>query len=293
VDAETDVSVVIPTYNRSDRLEGAIRSALDQEPKPHEIIVVDDGSTDGTDRIQLTSIDPCIRVIRHESNRGGGAARNTGIDAARGKWIAFLDADDLWLPGKLALQLAQINKAGEEKVFACGNVVFEGRIYDGQLYNSRPPYNGEDISRYFLLHGCTFQTSTLLVPSDLAREVRFDERLRRHQDWDFSLRLLKYGAHFVYSHQALAKYWDEADPNRVSKQSSIEPALFWIRSARELIAPDAAAAFYFRTTFRQHVVQQPTAALVTAVKLTFQSPGAACWALKKLATLLVGRVHSA
>src|SRR6266536_6439533 len=95
------VSVVVPVYNCVDRVQGAIRSALDQAPRPLEIIVVDDASTDSIDGAALAAIDPCIRVIRHEVNRGGGAARNTGIDAARGELIAFLDADDRWLPGKL------------------------------------------------------------------------------------------------------------------------------------------------------------------------------------------------
>jgi glycosyltransferase involved in cell wall biosynthesis len=92
------VSVVIPLYNCADRIEGAIRSALDQTARPLEIIVVDDASTDPVDIDALTAIDPCVRVIRHEVNRGGGVARNTGIDAARGDLVAFLDADDRWLP---------------------------------------------------------------------------------------------------------------------------------------------------------------------------------------------------
>jgi glycosyltransferase involved in cell wall biosynthesis len=143
------VSVVIPAWNRADRIEGAILSALEQEPKPLEIIVVDDGSTDGTDAGRLVALDARVRVIRHDANRGAAEARNTGVAAARGDWIAFLDSDDRWLPGKLARQLAQVAGAGEHRLFACGNVLLEGGAYDGRLYNARPPAEGEDISRYF------------------------------------------------------------------------------------------------------------------------------------------------
>ncbi|MET4277395.1 MULTISPECIES: glycosyltransferase family 2 protein [unclassified Bradyrhizobium] len=130
------VSVVIPLFNRQDRIEGAIRSALSQQPKPLEIIVVDDGSSDLPDETWLPGIDPCVRVIRHEKNRGGAVARNTGIDAAKGDVIAFLDADDRWLPGKLQTQLAQT--AGSSNVFASGNIRIEGGPWDGRLYNPRP-----------------------------------------------------------------------------------------------------------------------------------------------------------
>ncbi|MCP3460035.1 glycosyltransferase family 2 protein [Bradyrhizobium sp. CCGUVB23] len=148
------VSVVIPIYNCTERIEGAIRSALDQAPRPLEIIVVDDASTDSFDRDAIAAIDPRIRVIRHETNRGGGAARNTGIDAARGELIAFLDSDDRWLPDKLKLQLSQTWERRFESVFACGNARLEAGTKKN-IFNSRPPHEGEDISRYFLIHDCT------------------------------------------------------------------------------------------------------------------------------------------
>jgi len=280
------VSVVIPVYNCTERFEGAIRSALDQVPGPLEVIVVDDASTDLIDPAALTAIDPRVRVIRHETNRGGAAARNTGIDAAQGELVAFLDADDRWLPDKLKLQLSQILDRKLENVFACGNVSLEGGRRKS-VYNSRPPYEGEDISRYFLIHGCTFQTSTLMLPTKLAQSVRFDDRLRRHQDWDFTFRLVKNGARYLYFHEPLAAYWDAPDPSRVSMQKAIEPALLWLSLAGDTMAPDAAAAFYFRTTFKRHLAQQPLAALLRAIE-SLSDPRAASWALSRAARLLRG-----
>ena len=275
------VSVVIPSYNRADRIAGAIASAARQELRPLEIIVVDDGSTDRTDAARLEAIDERVRVIRHPVNRGSAAARNTGMDVAAGEWIAFLDADDRWLPGKLARQMSGLAEVGAP-AFACSNVTFDGGPAAGKPYNHRPPRPGEDLSRYFLKDGCTFQTSTLVVPAELARRIRFDPRLSLHEDWDFMLRLVRSGARYLYCHEPLARYCDADDPTRLSKMSAVEPSLFWIREAAGLIAPDAAAAFYFRTTFRRHLALDRRAAILTGAKLTLRSARAIAWVAGKV-----------
>jgi glycosyltransferase involved in cell wall biosynthesis len=104
------ISVVIPAYNGEQFLSQSIGSVLAQTYRNLELIVVDDGSTDGSVKI-LENYGARIRLLR-QKNRGAGAARNTGIRAARGKWIAFLDSDDRWLPEKLACQLQCLEKFG-------------------------------------------------------------------------------------------------------------------------------------------------------------------------------------
>jgi len=101
------ISVIIPSYNRANTIGRAIQSALSQSYQDFEIIVIDDGSTDHTEEVIRSFQDSRIRYIRHNRNRGGSAARNTGIHAARGEYIAFLDSDDEWLPQKLELYFAQ------------------------------------------------------------------------------------------------------------------------------------------------------------------------------------------
>ena len=106
----TTVSVVIPSYNRADLLEQTVRAALAQTLPPLEVIVVDDGSTDATPQVCATFVEP-VRCIRQE-NKGLPAARNTGIRAARGDWVALVDSDDLWPPEKLAVQVAATQAVG-------------------------------------------------------------------------------------------------------------------------------------------------------------------------------------
>src|SRR5438105_15612224 len=103
-DDDFNVSVVIPTFNRERKLIEALQSVVNQSFPAREIIVVDDASTDGTASINFHSLDPRIRYVRHNQNRGGAVARNTGVQCASGNWIAFLDSDDVWLPNKLQRQ---------------------------------------------------------------------------------------------------------------------------------------------------------------------------------------------
>src|SRR5713101_9096613 len=101
------ISVLIPAYNAAPYLKEAIESALSQSYAPHEIIVVDDGSTDGTADI-ARSFGSQVRLLQH-ANRGVAASRNRGIEEATGDWIALLDADDLFLPDKLLLQVRAVD----------------------------------------------------------------------------------------------------------------------------------------------------------------------------------------
>ncbi|MFD1720154.1 glycosyltransferase family 2 protein [Amnibacterium endophyticum] len=102
------VSVVVPAYDSCETVEAAIRSALNQTVPPLEVLVVDDASSDATAAVveRIARDEPAVRLVRLPANAGVSAARNTGIGLARGRWIALLDADDVWLPDKLEVQLA-------------------------------------------------------------------------------------------------------------------------------------------------------------------------------------------
>src|SRR5262245_33280431 len=107
------VSVIIPVFARASTIGRAIESVIAQTFSDYEIVVIDDGSTDDTvERVEALSLER-LRLIRHDRNRGAAAARNTGIRAARGRWIAFLDSDDIWTSTeKLSRQVAALQQAG-------------------------------------------------------------------------------------------------------------------------------------------------------------------------------------
>jgi len=109
------VSVVIPTYNRLGTLPRALESVLRQTYDDIEVIVVDDCSADGSWEYLQSISDPRLRVVRHETNRGGSAARNTGIKAARADLIAFQDSDDEWLVTKLATQIEEYRRVNSSE----------------------------------------------------------------------------------------------------------------------------------------------------------------------------------
>lgn len=197
------VSVVIPAYNSAATIADAVSSVRAQTVKPLEIIVVDDASRDGTAACLDELHAPDLRVIRRSVNGGGSAARNLGMEAARGDWIAFLDADDLWLPDKLERQLAALRAC--ESAF-CFTGLWRSNEY-GERWQlpRRGPRPGESLVDFMLKSGHVVQTSTLLVPRALGT-CRFREELRRFQDIDFVMQLEAAGIAPVFVEAPLVEW---------------------------------------------------------------------------------------
>jgi len=194
-----EVSVIIPTYNYGRFIEMAIRSVLNQTYQNYEIIVVDDASTDNTEDIVKGIVDERIRYIRHITNKGGNAARNSGIRAAKGKYIAFLDSDDEWFPEKLDRQI---------RLFACSAETV-GLIYTGSnvvdATGNKPSYQVLPEARGhifdLLLKGnyITGGGSSLMIKSECFESVGFfDETLPSGQEWEMIIRISeKYEIDFI------------------------------------------------------------------------------------------------
>ena len=186
------VSVVIPTYCRAHLLGRAIQSVLNQTYQDLEIIIVDDGSSDNTDEVVKSLKDERIRYIRHEKNKGATAARNTGIKAARGEYIAFQDSDDEWLPQKLEKQM-KVFETVSPKV----GVVYTGFVRIENDKKEYIPYSWVaqkegDIHKE-LLKGSFITTPSIVVRKECFKKAgMFDEHLPRLQDWELVLRLSKY-----------------------------------------------------------------------------------------------------
>jgi glycosyltransferase involved in cell wall biosynthesis len=186
------VSVVVPTRERWPLLaRRALPSALEQEAVEVQVVVVDDASTDETPRRLAELEEPRVTVVRRERSGGMAAARNSGIEAARGTWIAFLDDDDVWAPRKLARQLAAAREAGADWAYAGALAVDPSGVVLDELYLPPPERLGAE-----LLHACVLPAgaSNVVVRADALRSLGgFDESFVHVSDWDLWLRLIEAG----------------------------------------------------------------------------------------------------
>ncbi|MCR4418630.1 MAG: glycosyltransferase [Clostridia bacterium] len=202
------VSVIIPTYNRAHLVGRAIKSVLNQTYQDFEIIVVDDASRDNTEEVVRSFNDPRIRYLRHEHNLGGSAARNTGIRAARGEFIAFLDSDDEWLPEKLAYQLAVFSEDHD-----CGAVytelVWVSDDGPARRVGTRAPEG--NILKQLLGSNVVGTTSSVVIRREcLERVGLFDETLPSCQDWDLWIRIARLYRFRKVSIPLVRYYWHRA-----------------------------------------------------------------------------------
>lgn len=184
------ISVIIPIWNRANSVGRAIESALSQElPDGYalEAIVVDDGSSDRPEE-KLARFGDRIRLVRHPRNLGAAAARNTGCEAARGEYIALLDSDDWWLPGKLAAQLAFMRDRDFD--ISCTAYLLERK--PGKFIVS-PRLRSGALSLSDMVWGCFVSPgSTLVCKTAVFRDVGpLDTTLRRLEDWDWLMRLTR------------------------------------------------------------------------------------------------------
>jgi glycosyltransferase involved in cell wall biosynthesis len=184
------VSVVLPTRNRSAMLRKSLRSALDQDATGLEVIVVDEGSSDDTAEHLARIDDQRLTVLRNDQPQGVARARNAAIERARGDWIAFLDDDDLWAPGYLRAQLAA---AAEQGLSLC----YSGRIEideRGELINKAYCPRPRRLARGLFANNAIGGPTGVIIRADLLERVGcFDERLSALADWDLWIRAARGG----------------------------------------------------------------------------------------------------
>ncbi len=209
------VSVIIPSHNRAGVLPRALDSVLDQQLPALEIILVDDASDDATEQL-IKSRYPQIRYLKLPRNRGVSAARNLGIAEAEGDWIALLDSDDAWLPGKLQAQKDLIEAHPELRLCHTEEIW----IRNGKRVNPMRKHAKSGGRIFFqCLPRCVISPSSVLLRKDLLAEYGgFDEDLPACEDYDLWLRIcarepvlfveqaqiVKYGGH---EDQLSRKHW--------------------------------------------------------------------------------------
>ncbi|OUP38143.1 glycosyltransferase family 2 protein [Olsenella sp. An188] len=179
------VSVIIPTYNRANTISESIQSVLAQTYRNLEILVIDDGSTDNTCEVVKSIRDSRVRYERQD-NAGACSARNAGINLASGDYIAFQDSDDLWESDKLMRQVLALDSTGAD---VCICKMLSVNMLSGAANVVSPRQDG--ISLEALLKGNFISTQMVVARAECFNEVRFDERLKRLQDWDLGIQLIK------------------------------------------------------------------------------------------------------
>ena len=180
------ISVVIPTYNRKKYIKRAIDSVIHQSYEPFEIIVIDDGSTDGTYELIKQSYSSSQISLKKQKNSGVSSARNKGIKLANGDWIAFLDSDDEWFENKLELQVREIKKS---KIFIChtNEIWIRNGIRVNQM-KKHQKYGGAIFKK--CLDMCRISPSSVMIHRRVFDEIGlFDEDLIICEDYDLWLRI--------------------------------------------------------------------------------------------------------
>jgi len=248
------ISVVIPTHRRPDLLMNrSLPSALGQRYDNIEVVVVIDGPDLATEQAvaEAAGRDSRVRSVVLPHNMGGSDARNAGVQAARGEWIAFLDDDDEWLPGKLGAQLScGLRSPFPFPIISCA---WTTKTNEGETENMpRPIFSGESFGDYLLRRPSlrernhSLPSSTLLAPTELFRRVPFTSGLFKHQDTDWLLWAgEQQGVSLEIVPELQMVYYRETGRFQMSATQDWTRSMVWLKSHRAggRLSRDAAAGF--------------------------------------------------
>lgn len=254
LDRDTRVSVVIPFYNRADCIERTLRSVLDQTYPHWEILIVDDGSQ-VKERIRLLELveglgSERIQVLVQAENRGGGAARNVGMLAASGTYIALLDSDDEWHPGKLEAQVQLHEGRGPMLVSYTRSVIKFGGLRGTQAAMPDHAIGDSRIADYLFYTGGFMPTPSLFGSAEAFSKCLFDTSLRRHQDYDFLLSLEEFGCQFEMLEDVLVTiHWEDVGTSDGERFYCPDVSEQFIADRSALFSRHAAAAFRLNNVF--------------------------------------------
>ena len=235
------VSVVIPVHNRPDELLLAVASVARQTYPIKEVIIVDDASTCVLPADRLRRLHGNINLVRLERKGGASVARQTGVDHASGDLIAFLDSDDVWLPGKIETQVAALEARGHElTAMACGWVVIDPAR---QINYCRVPREATQVAEF--ASGCWFSPGTTVVVARKAFDVvgPFDPALRRLEDLDWFLRFAVKGGQLLSVPEVCAVIWKSAHRNLQQVRAAADRIVKQTQGALDLATEKRLAAY--------------------------------------------------
>lgn len=232
------VSVIIPTYNRANKIRKSIDSVLGQTYTDFELLIIDDGSSDDTKTVVESIPDPRVKYF-YQENSGACAARNNGISKAQGEYIAFQDSDDEWFPEKLQKQVAVLDSHPEADIVCCKTHCTKS---DGTTFESMVGVGEGIIPRNVGPFGIS--TQTLLVRRKVFEEYCFDVKVSRYQDLDFLLCANKKHAIYCISECLVNRYHEE---NSISNHPEriYEMACYFQEKHKDIIEDKTQRLSYF------------------------------------------------
>ena len=241
MDAQSEnplVSVIMPAYNVEKYIEAAIRSVLSQTYTNWELLVLDDGSTDGTAEIaeNFVKADPRIRLLHNPQNMGVARTRNHGFDTAKGDWAALLDSDDVWRSDKLEKQLAAAKRSGAEIIYSSYSMMDKnGKKMSEFIVPERTSYSA-------MLEKNVLDCSTVLLSRNIFSEYRFSTEYY-HEDYAFWLQLLRLGFTAFGCKDALMDYRIQHGSRSSNKLRSAKRRWLVYRKAEKLSFAKSVQAF--------------------------------------------------
>lgn len=228
------VSVVIPTYNRVHTLPRAIASVLNQTYKKLELIIIDDGSTDGTEEYIRSIKDNRIIYKRSDINQGPSAARNRGAELAKGEYLAFQDSDDEWMPDKLEKQMKLMLEDEDVSLVYSEFGVYIEEKFVMYVPSREVSYEEKcgDIFAHLLLHPLIGTPTMIIKTKEFLLERGFNEELRAYEDYEFTLRFTR-GHKVGFIGEELLKV--NSSPNSVNRRGDerIHAQFFMVREMLE------------------------------------------------------------
>ena len=239
------VSTIIPTTKRPDLLMRAVASVLMQSFADLEVIVVIDGPNQDTVAALASTTDNRVRVIQNEIALGAAEARNVGVAAALGDWIAFLDDDDQWVHDKIECQLVAAKAQNGPVIVSCLSKIITAQgqyIWPRRIYDNVTPIDNYLFDRKSFFQGeAMLQTSTLLMPRSLFNSLKFNQV---HDDWDLVLRAVKHkNVRIITVAKALVVFHPDEERDSVSTTFPWRRSLEWIETNRPLVSRRAYSGF--------------------------------------------------
>ena len=239
------ISVIIPYYNNCKEIKRSLSSVLAQTYQDFEIILINDASPDWEEGLPLINAlnDKRLKIISHITNKNGAAARNTGIKVANGEFIAFLDADDEWLPIHLENLLAVQKEYNAELVYSSctvhGSNDFKYTLPKHSIGRSK------NLGEYIFCENGFIATPSLLIKRTTAQKAYFNEKLLRHQDYDFLLRLENSGVVFFWSEEpTVIVHWENNDTNK--KGGTWQYSEKWFKEYKKYLSSKARTYFILK-----------------------------------------------